>query len=288
MKHAFIQILCILALCLSSGCQQPEPKRKQASIEGVKLSDLVPAKNEFNFKQIQLDFVAFEMPAENFSTVSSVIETLSDADIVYTSKKNFKTNGFTAGIGLNEQWKDFIPALRQARARKAFTSKLLVFDQQGDDVHVKNIRTPIDISYISRIGDTREITLPDGRPQFRIKATPLSQRKGLAAIRLEALYRNNFGGNLPAPKGITVTNETLFDFSSIKLKLNEGDFLIIAPDAYSDDYTTVSSLFFSFIGNYPEPVTDEEDLKKGINFRIKPDTPLLRIYMLICVKVDSQ
>lgn len=287
MKYALIQILCLCAVCLNVGCQQTKPKRQEASIEGIKLTDLLPPEHEFKLKQIQLDLIAFEMPAENFAVIESVIKTLSDSSIAFTSKDYFKANGFRAGLGNNEQWRELIPSLREARARKAFTSKIMIFDQQGDDVYLKNINTPLDISYLTRHGETKENTLQAGRAFFRIKAMPIVQRKGLAAVKVQALYKDNFGKTLPLPTGATIRNETLFDFTSLRLEMNEGEFLIIAPDKYTDDYSSINGLFFSFVGDYPEPVENPESIIHGPGFKIKHGVPLVRIYMLACIKVDN-
>lgn len=270
-----------------AGCEEIEPGRKQAPIEGVKLSDLQPTDIEFEPPQINLDLVAFEMPAENLQTVTKIFDSITDSQIILAGKDRMKANGFKVALGYSEQWQLLVPLLHQARARKANTNKLLIIDSQGEDIYIKNIYTPYRLSYINASSYNLLQDLPPGRAIFRVKAAMLPERKRLASVKLQALYKSSVSDIFTKANDNNIANENILDFASMRMKMNEGDFILLAPEKHDEQPGSLENLFFSFTGDYPEATPNKTDNESGPSIVVKHNVPLVRIYMLVCMKVTG-
>ncbi|MCK4999148.1 MAG: hypothetical protein KAS23_06425 [Anaerohalosphaera sp.] len=281
------QYICaaVILLLASAGCQQPQNKPFRPSIEGIKITDLAPIDQEPLPRQIQFEITTFELPAQNYPEIEKAFDIMPDTGIAYNNKKMFTVNGFRAATGNQQIWPNMAKAFRTARVRKVFTSKLIIFDTQGDRIDVNMIDRPIEAFYIDAENHDTGIHLPPGTAAFKIRALSPQPGETAAVVNITAMHKKYSSSSLiPADKKIS---ETPFDFTSMRMELAQGDYLLLGCTQYSYQHLEVKNLFFNFAGDYPMPFKNTDTVTIDLGYHIQNNVPLVRLYMFLCTRVDK-
>ena len=222
-------ILCISVMIAVCGCDQPQKRPQEPSIEGLKFTDLIPSTAEKLPPAIRLKMLTFELPRENLLQMTLAFKALSKENIKFANRKAFDRNAFVAGIGSQEIWSLTGDKLKAAKAKKISTNNITIRDRDGDEIPVKEVFNNVSLIYTDTSSQVIQHDLFSGTVSWRIKAGPAAQRKGAAIINIEALSRSQKPSILSKAAGNEEFGLTVFRSLSMRLKMEEGQFLILAP-----------------------------------------------------------
>lgn len=280
-----ISVIVAAALC---GCQEPEKRSEGPSIEGLKLSDLIPSTAEKLPSAIKLRLLTFDIPRQYLLQLDPTIDALGKENIKFANRKAFDRNAFAAGIGDKEAWSIIGDELKAAKAKKISTSIITIRDRDGYEVPVKEIGENVSLIYTNADSRVIQHDLFSGTISFRIKAGPVARRKGTANIKIEAISRSLNPTIISKAAGNEEFGLTVFHSLSMMMKMEEGQFLILAPQATLAKAKTevtaamnLAELFFFSRGDF---VTRKGD---SMQYEIQRDIALARIYMLVCTEVQN-
>jgi len=277
------QIVVLSCVCLSvTGCKIPE--KNKPVWEQVKIGDIAPSVSSKQaglqlFKTINFDAHIFKIPAENVNKLGDIWKILYTQPLRFQDYKAFRANSFVARFGQTPMWNKIFDLLRDANGHKAATVKLLLPDGQAGDVVVTGLNGKQDISYISRDGLTNKASIGPGILSLRIKAEKSAGSRGMCSVIAEPAFSLLISGPVPDLAERAQRHEFIFAPMAFGLKMSPGDFILLGPDRYISDQSTLTGLFFS------EP--------KGSLFfsETKPKPPELkpavRIFILVCTGVSD-
>lgn len=293
MSKLFSYCIIILAAGIS-GCAEPEKPDKAPSIEGIKITDLIPSTAEKLPPAISFKLYTFEMPGKNLPIMESVFSALSTGNINFTNRKAFARNAFAAGIGSKDLWAVVGKQLRDANAKKISTSNIIIRDKSGYEIPAKEIMEPVSLTYIDLDTKIVQRDLRSGVLAWRITAGPAMPRKGTAAIRVEPLLRELQPSMISKVAGNEEFGLTVFKSNSMTMVIEEGQFLILAPqadlanaDKGPAQFVSLAELFFLGKGDF---LTPRQDPASGVNekrYDLQREIPLARVYMLLCMEVQN-
>jgi hypothetical protein len=288
---SYCVIILAAAIC---GCTEPQTIEEAPSIEGLKITDLTPSTAEKLPPALSLKLYTFEMPVKNLPIMASLFSGLSQSNIHFTNRKAFSRNAFTAGIGGKDMWALTGNQLKAAKAKKISTSNIIIRDKSGYEMPVKEIMDRVSLTYIDITTKIVQRSLRGGILAWRIKAGPAMQRKGTATIRIEPLLREL----QPSLISKVAENEefglTVFKSNSMTMLIEEGQFLILAPqsslakaDKGSARSMSLAEIFFLARGDFVTPQQNGISGAKEKHYDFQRNIPLVRIYMLLCMEVQN-
>ena len=294
MTRTLLNIALVIAAVCVTGCAEMEPKAPQVSrnpLGGIKLDDLKHDSRASAPKQTQFQLLTFDVPADNKDLLEGVFGLLEQGSVHFTNRKAFWDNGFAAGYGRDEMWNDVAVKLRQTRARKTRTDRLVIYDDQGDDIIVSTIDNEHTVFYTTSDGVIAGVTLTNGSLAWRIRALPIAQFKDVAQVGIEPVFVPNSNSTIGRLAGKTTSEEVVFDSAAFNLKMSEGDFLFLGPRQYDEEDLSLSDLFFFLRSDFylPRPIEDNQDSipAKKPAYSLHKDVPLVRLYLLVCVRVQG-
>lgn len=288
---SYCVIIIAAAFC---GCTKPKTQEPSPSIGGLKITDLIPSTAEKLPPAIKFKLYTFEMPRENLPIMESVFGGLSKSNINFTNRKAFDRNAFIAGIGSKDMWSVVGNQLRDAKAKKINTSNIIIRDKSGHEMPVKEIMDSVSLTYIDLTTKIVQRNIRSGILAWRIKVGPAMRRKGTASIRVEPLLRELQPTMISKAAGNEEFGLTVFKSNSMTMLIEEGQFLILAPQsslAKADKgfarSASLAELFFLARGDFITPRQDGISGIKEKRYDFQRNIPLVRIYMLLCMEVQN-
>ena len=288
----YISVVAAIAVC---GCDQPQKHPQEPSIEGLKFTDLIPSTTEKFPPAIRLKLLTFEIPRQNLLQMTLAFKALSKENIKFANRKAFDRNAFVAGIGSQEMWSFTGDKLKAAKAKKISTNNITIRDRDGYEIPVKEVFDDVSLVYTNANSQVIQRDLFSGTISWRIKAGPTAQRKGTAIIRIEALSRSQNPTIISKAVGNEEFGLTVFPSLSMMLKMEEGQFLILAPQAalakaetQVSETMNLAEFFFFSKGDFftrKGSTVAKQPTDEGYDFQ--KDIVLARIYMLICTEVQN-
>jgi hypothetical protein len=290
MNRPFFYVALIAAITCLVGCQEKN-KGPVVPIDGIKLSDLSPANSTKLPPQIFFRMFVFEMPAENFTSLRDIFESLSTEPLRFVNEDTFKANGFEAAFGYNKMWDGIGSRLRELNARKVTTKNIFIFDDDGYDIPIGSADNRQTMLYIAK---DRTITTTDlasgGQFTWRIKAHVIKQRRATAGITIMPVFKHKGQGRFAKMVEEAPSGETVFGSAAFGLNMSDEDFVLIGPSRYNRGQITLCNSFFVRTGDYiiSEPSQYQADgvtMNKPVT--VKKEIPTIRLYMIVCVRVDN-
>lgn len=195
--------------------------------------------------QIQFRIFMYEMPAGKASILEGIFDELETKAIKFVNRRAFVANDFSVGLGGKAAWNKIMERLDYAGARRVSTKTLIVFDDRGDEIVVRQLDEEQSIFYADEAGRLGGVALGDGRVLWEMKARPHSQQRGVAEVEFQCLFRPNVRSSVGRLMGLEAAGQQAFDFSRFGARISSGEFLALGPSQYKADEITLSSLLFS-------------------------------------------
>ncbi len=248
MNRFCLNIILGLAVVLLAGCS--EGKKEKSILKGVKIGDLAPTTGKGEgrvqlLKTINFKIYILELPAENLGVLDSVWRMLYTKPVRLNDAYAFKANSFSIGVGQMPVWSEVVGQLDAGGAKVVKTVTLLLTSGEPDDLVVAAVMEKRDVSYISGKGSWGAATIGPGSVVLRIKAEKMAESRGVCEV--EALPV--FSPVILRPTRLMGEQEKRGDlfFTAVgfKLKMSPEDFVLLGPEQYPKDQTTLGGIFFS-------------------------------------------
>jgi len=263
------------------GCKGPaesEPKPEQ-----IKISDLAPSGsgkqsaaellNTANF-----DVYIFEIPAENAGKLNDAWQILYLNPLLFTNYNAFRANSFMVRTGGVQMWQRVHDLLRIAGGQRIMTVSLLLPDGQANDLIITALDTKQSVSYIAAEGRSEGATIGPGNLVLRIKAEKIPQLRGVCKVIAYPVFAVPAISSIPELVARAKLREFVFSSAAFGLKMGPGDFVVLAPQSYISDQSTLTGLFFS---------KPEGSLFFHPADPRKPELkPAVRIFLLVCSRIN--
>ena len=251
MNRFFLNIAFGFAIVLLVGCGEGE-KGKQIW-EGVKIGDLAPAASRGQggvqlLKTINFKIYILELPAENVGVLNAIWPMLYTRPVRFNDAYAFKANSFSIGVGQTTVWGKVVEQLDGAGAKVVKTVSLLLTAGEPDDLVIAALRKEKDIYYISGKGSWEGATIGPGIVGLRIKAEKLSGSRGVCEVDAQPVFSPAISQPGRLSMGREKSSDLFFTAVGFKLEMSPGDFILLGPQKYRRDETTLGGVFFSGAG----------------------------------------
>jgi len=251
MSRFFLNIAFGFAIVLVVGCG--EGKKGKPVWEGIRIGDLAPAASKGQggaqlLKTINFKVYILELPAENISALDAIWPMLYTKPVQFNDTYAFKANSFSIGVGQAAIWDKISEQLDSAGARVVKTVVLLLTPGEPDDLVVAALMKEKDIYYISGRGSREGSTIGPGIVALRIKAEKLSGLRGVCEVNAEPVFSPAISQPVQLPDDREKSSDLFFTAVGFKLEMSPGDFILLGPQKYLRDETTLGGVFFSGAG----------------------------------------
>jgi len=248
MSRFFLNIAFGFVIILLVGCGDGE--KKKPIWNGIKIGDLAPAASKGQrgvqlLKTINFKAYILELPAENISALNAIWPTLYTRPVQFNDAYAFKANSFSIGVGQVTAWAEIAEQLDGAGARVVKTVALLLTPGEPGDLIVVTLTEKKDIYYISGKGSWEGATIGPGVVGLRIKAERISGSRGVCEVDSQPVFSPAISPPAWLPGGWEKSSDLFFTAVGFKLKMSLGDFILLGPQQYLRDKTTLGGVFFS-------------------------------------------
>jgi len=278
----FFQIaVFISAVLVPTGCKLPQ--RSKPVWEQAKIGDLAPAGgakklDEQLLKTANFKVYVFEMPAENISALNDVWQMLRSSSTaesrqmgpVYSKRLQFdnhnafSANYFAADCG-QIQVQNIIDLMHTAGGKTVETVSLLLSDGQAQTIDITRLNSEQTVFYASAEGSMEGATVGPGLIALQIKADKIPGSKYVCDVGAQPVFLPPMVSPIQELADHAKTKEFFFTCCRFRLRMSPGDFILLGPQKYTDQRTTLGGLFFS-----------------------RPDrNPVVRTLLLLCTSIND-
>jgi hypothetical protein len=278
-----LQIVFFIGLILGpSGCSLSQ--KSKPVWEQVKIGDLAPSHraeklDEQILKTMNFNVYVFEMPADSISALDNVWQLLQGADSakgrkagsVYSGRLRFDdygafgANSFVAACGQIQTQSNIIDLLHTAGGRSAGTVSLLLSDGQAQTIDITGLDNEQTVFYTSAKGATEGATIGPGMLVLQITAVNIPGSKYMCDVTAQPAFLPPLVSPIMQLAEHARNREFFFTCCRIRLRMSPGDFILLGPQKYTDQQTTLGGLFFS-----------------------RPESkPIIRMFLLLCTSIND-
>ncbi len=284
MVRSSLVVASVLGLVLGvTGCRT-EPKRSSLIWQGEKIGEIAaPPQDRLPPPQylvtVSLDVHILEMPADNVEQLKAVWQILSAMPIRLSSYNAFSENSFRLLYGKIEMWPKIQNLLMEADAQPVTTVTLTIADNDKTDLPVAELPIARPITFVANDLSKQTAHVGSGVLALRLVAQPIPWARGVRKIIGFPVYTLPTSGVIPQLQAQTLRREFPFDSAAFACQMGPGDLLVLGPETYTGERTTLGGLFFN------EPA---DALFFNVNKPKPPQRrPAVRVYVLVCTQVGG-
>ena len=274
-----IAVLSGLMLCLTS-CNRP---KEEAIWEKVKIGEIATKPSVKKpgirlLKTINFDVHIFEMPAENAGKLREVELALYTRPLLFNNYKVFKANLFSVHFGRVKMWNNVRDLLIAAGCQRMVKISLLLSDGQPNDLIITGFDDKRTITYIATDGTKEEADIGPGIIALRIKADKIPGSRGVCKVVAHPVFTLPKIPSDPRLSKRAQGKDVGFTSAAFGLNMSPDDFILLGPDKYISDLTTLPGLFFTT----PEGTVFFNESKRKLPAR----KPSVRVFVLVCTGLN--
>ncbi len=268
-----------------AGCEPVPPKQQEQKIwEGIKIGELAPPPNDRLpppkfLGKVRIDVQALDLPADNVEKLDELWAILSPGPIRMNSYNAFRENSFRVKFGRMEMWDKILEQLTAADAQRVATMTLAVPDNDSTDLPIASLPAGRPISFIGNNLARQTVTVGPGLLMLRLRAEPIPWMRGVRKIIAYPVHKLPLTTAIPQIQDSARRQEFYFDPAAFALPMGPGDLVVLGPDKYTGERTSLGGLFFNnpegtlfFNPNKPKPPEHK---------------PAARVYILVCTAVSD-
>ncbi len=281
------RFLCVAVLifCLltAAGCETP-PAEEEQIWKDIKLAEIAPPRGDRLdppkfLGTVNMEVQVMELPADHVDQLDDLWAILSAKPIRMTSYNAFSYNSFRVRAGRTENWKRIEEVLMTADTQKVSTMSLAVPDNDTSDFPVANLPVGRQIAFIGSNLMRQTANVGPGMLTLRLRAEPIPWARGVRKIIAYPVYTLPITSTIAQFQDQTRQREFYFAPAAFALQMGPGDLVVLGPDQYSGERSTLGGIFF----NQPEG-----RLFFNPGKRTPPEhKPAVRLYILVCTGVSS-
>jgi len=274
----------VLGLVLGvTGCRS-DSKRSSLIWQGEKIGEIAPPPQDRTappqyLTTVSLDVHVLEMPADNVEQLKAVWQILSATPIRLSSYNAFSDNSFRLLYGKTEVWPKIQSLLTDADAQPVTTVSLTIADNDMTDLPVTELPLARPITFVATNLSKQTAHVGAGVLALRLVAQPIPWARGVRKIIGFPAYTLPTSGAIPQLQAQVLRREFYFDAAAFACQMGPGDLLVLGPETYTGERSTLGGLFFN---------TPGEALFFNVNKPKPPQRrPAVRVYVLICTQVSG-
>lgn len=281
MVHArdTVVLLCIVLGAIGCNRSQKEPPAS----DQPKIGELAPSRSGGQsaaqlLHAMNFGLHIFEVPADNVGQLENFWNVLSTKPLRFNSPEAFKANSFLVGFGQIELWDRVHDLLYKAGGQTMTTVSLMLADDQAQDLPVTGLSQTQTVSFVSGDLTPQRASIGPGILALRIKATKIPDIRGTCTMVAHPVFTLPATSSIPELAARGKLREFPFVTAAFGLRMSAGDFVVLGPEKYLGDFSTLSSVFFS----NPEgsvffsPGESKPPQRK----------PSVRLFLLVCIRID--
>ena len=271
-------------LLAGAGCERPEGEETGPIWENVKIGDLGPrSPNEPPraklMGDVHFDVYALDLPADNIDRLGMVWEALSAKPIRTNSYTAFAENGFRVRYGRLRAWKQVEELLFKAGAQGAGTTSLILSRETPADLPISDVPRERPISFVGTDLSQQLVNVSPGVIVLRLRAEPVPGGRGVRKIIAYPVHTLPGSLAIPELEATVRQREFFFGAAAFASQMSPGDFVLLAPNAYTGERSSLGGLFFNkAVGTiFPDPERRRPPERK----------PTVRVFVLICTRMSD-
>lgn len=269
------------SLLAVTGCT-PQPTAEEQIWEQIKLADLAaqddgaPARAEF-LATVRMSIRAVDLPAKSVEKLDEVWEMLSAKPIRVNSYSAFSENHFRVRFGRVEMWQPIEEMLAEAGGQEAATTSLVLTDNDTSDLPVAELGDRQVVSFVGSKLSSQRVELGPGLLVLRLRPEPIPWSRGVRKIIAYPTFTLPLRSAIGPIESRVRQREFYFAPAAFATQMGPGDLVLLGPDEYTGERTTLGGLFFC----HPEGT---------MFFRPAAGTPparkaFVRIFVLVCTAI---
>jgi len=275
-----------VSICVGLGVIGCGPREKGSgpapAQAGVKIGEIGPSgpggqSGAELLKTINFSVYIIEVPAENIDKLADFWSVLDARPLRFNSPSAFKANSFSVGFGQVRLWNKVYELLRGAGGQELGTVSLMLPDDQASDLAVTGLDYQQKLSFVSGDLSSQSATVGPGILALRIKATKMPAVQGACTVVAHPVFTVPITSPVPELAARAKSREFPFTAAAFGLKMSPGDFVVLGPQKYIGDLTTLGGLFFS---NPAGSLFFDPDQRKPPERK-----PAVRIFLLVCIRM---
>jgi len=275
---------CIAVLAcipLLSGCTRQE---KEPPIwEKVKIGDLAPKGQDqahAGLNTTNLDIHVFQVPAGRVRDLRGLWDALNTKPFRYRNHQAFRSNAFRVAKGSLQQWDWIVGSLNGAGASRGSTVSMLLSGDGEDDVTVSPLGRSHKVTFMDKDGQSQQVAIGPGRLVFRLKTEKVASAPQTRQLVAYPVFTVSAGGTVPKLAAMAKAKEVAFVTAAFSTPIRQGDILVLGPEDYYGDTSTLGGLFFcdpqgtlQIDSTAPRPV----QLRRTV-----------RVYVMVCTQLSGE
>ncbi len=281
---------CILALTFGlalgmAGCDTAPPPQPEEKIwEGIKISDLAPPSSDVPptgqfFGGVNLEIHVMDVPADNVERLDALWQILTPGPIRMNSYNAFTENSFRVKFGRAELWPKIRELLAAADGQQAATSALMVPDNETTDLPIAHLPVGRGITFVGDNLSRQSVNVGPGLLALRLRAEPIPWTRGVRKVIAYPIHTLPLATAISQFQARARRQEFYFAPAAFALPMGPGDLVVLGPDKYTGERTSLGGLFF----NNPEgALFFNPDKRKPPEHK-----PAARVYILVCTAVKG-
>jgi len=270
--------MALLACALLPGC--PRQGKEPPIWDQVKIGELAPkadglepaALNTTNF-----DVYIFQVQQERVKQLRGLWDALNAKSIRFRSHEAFRSCAFRVAKGSAGQWDWIVGSLNEVGANKGATVSMWLSGDEENDIVISPLGQAQTVSFVDKDRLTRQVTVGPGRLVLRIRtegAVAAPQARQLTAY---PVFTVPAGGPIPELVALAKTREVAFLMAAFSTPVRQGDILVLGPEDYYGDSSTLGGLFFANPQGRPAV-----DARGRYPVRLRST---VRVYVIVCTRL---
>ncbi len=252
MMTRLLRMFFVFAVAVSlAGC---DGGRQEPDIKGIKIGDLAPTGKNSQAKILSatsINVISYELPAGDIRSLDEIWLMLDSSSLRYSNPGGFSANRLRAATGRVGVFNTITGILESSKARKLYTSSLLIPNGQAELLRISRLGRKTKISYIGRQGTLEETEAGPGTLGLQVIARQIPGTIPMANVQVMPVIWCSTEGLSPVLAERVRESDVRFYSAGFSTIMKPGDFLLVAPSEHNPDPVTAAGRFFVRDGQKP-------------------------------------
>ncbi len=271
----------ILLVAWITGCNPPAKDRP--IWEKIKIGEIGASKGspvQVGLNTTNLDIHVFQVPAARVKQLHGLWDGLSARGYRYRNHQAFRSNAFRAAKCSLQQWDWVLGSLKEVGADKTATLSVWLSGDEDSDVSISPVPRAQQVSFSDAGGRRGQVTIGPGRLALRLNSSPMAQLgQARQLVGCPVFTVASSGGALAPLREMAKAREVPFWGAAFSIPIKEGDVLVLGPEDYHGDASSLGGLFFC----------DPQDALVVEPGKLRPvqRRPAIRIFVIVCTRLSE-
>ena len=264
-------------------CGCPQQEQASPARDQVKIGDLAPkgeGKPPPLLNTTNLDVHVFQVPAERVRQLRGLWDALHTDAFQYGNHQAFRSNAFRVARGSVQQWDWIVGSLTEAGASRGRTVSVWLTADEENDMTVAALGRAQKVTFHGKDGQFQGLTIGPGRLALRLWTDNVPSPSPARRLVGYPVFTRGTRGPIPKLAALAKDKEVAFVGAAFSTPIQEGDIVVLGPEEYYGDASTLGGLFFS------DP-QGQISLKPGSRVPVQKKGAV-RIYAIVCTRLPKE